>query len=194
MAAMDLVSVPIAEPLAKTSSVANVMWSIPVNSKNPEKAMQFLNLLYSDPEVVNMLDWGIEGTHYVKVSDHVIDYPSGKTAANVGYSGFGWMWGDQFLSYVLSTDDPNIWDEMKKFNDGAVKSKAMGFIFDASSVTTEIAAVTNVYEQYRMSLETGTTDPATELPKFIAALKDAGIDKIIAEKQKQLDAWLAASQ
>ena len=194
MAAMDLVSQPIADPLAKTGSVANVMWSIPINSKNPEKAMQFLNLLYTDPEVVNMLDWGIEGTHYVKTSDQVIDYPSGKDAGNVGYSGFGWMWGNQFISYVLTTDNPDIWNEMKTFNDGAVKSKAMGFIFDASSVTTEIAAVTNVYEQYRMGLETGTTDPATELPKFIAALKDAGIDKIVAEKQKQLDAWLAASQ
>ena len=194
MAAMDLVSQPIAEPLAKTSSVANVMWSIPINSKKPEKTMQFLNLLYTDPEVINMLDWGIEGAHYVKVSDQVIDYPSGKDAGNVGYSGFGWMWGNQFLSYVLTTDNPDIWNEMKAFNDGAVKSKAMGFIFDASSVTTEVAAVTNVYDQYRMGLETGTTDPATELPKFIAALKDAGIDKIVAEKQKQLDAWLSANQ
>ncbi len=194
MAGMPLVSMPLLKPLATTSSVANVMWSIPVNSKNPQKAMQFLNLLYTDPEVVNMLDWGIEGTHYVIKSGQVIDYPSGKTASNVGYSGFGWMWGDQFLSYVLTTDDPNIWTAMKTFNDGAVKSKAMGFIFDSSSVSTEMAAVQNVYDQYRMGLETGTTDPATELPKFTSGLKDAGIDKIISAKQTQLDAWLAANK
>lgn len=194
MIAMDLVSVQIEAPLAKTSSVANVMWSIPINSQNPEKAMQLLNLLYTDPEVVNMLDWGIEGTHYVKASDHMIEYPSGIDAGNVGYASFSWMWGDQFLSYVLTTADPNIWEETKSFNDGAMRSRAMGFIFDASPVTTEIAAVQNVYDQYRMGLETGTTDLATELPKFIEALKDAGINNIIAEKQRQLDAWLAANQ
>ena len=37
----------------------------------------------------------------------------------------------------------------------------------------------------------GSLDPETELPKFQQSLKDAGIDEIIAEKQKQLDAWAA---
>ena len=33
-------------------------------------------------------------------------------------------------------------------------------------------------------------DPDTALPEFRAKLKAAGIDKVVEEKQRQLDAWL----
>ena len=43
-------------------------------------------------------------------------------------------------------------------------------------------------------IDFGTIDPAKKLPEFIEKLKAAGIEKVIAEKQKQLDAWAAAKQ
>ena len=49
----------------------------------------------------------------------------------------------------------------------------------------------NVCNKYQAGLETGTLDPETYLPEFIQALKDAGLEKVIAEKQAQLDAFLA---
>lgn len=188
-----IVSVEMLPPVAKTSTVTNIMWGIAKNSENPEKAMQFLNLMYTDKDVVNLLDWGIEGKDYVKVSDNVIDYPQGVNAGNVGYTGLGWLFGNQFLSYTFKGDDEHLWDKMKDFNNRAIKSKALGFTFDSSSVKTEYAAVSNVLSQYRVALECGAIDPDKMLPEFISKLKDAGIDKIIAEKQKQLDAWAASN-
>ncbi len=41
-------------------------------------------------------------------------------------------------------------------------------------------------------IDCGCVDPETEIPRMIAALKEAGIDKIVAEKQRQLDEWLAS--
>jgi len=41
---------------------------------------------------------------------------------------------------------------------------------------------------------TGSVDPESKLPEFIEKLKVAGIDKIIEEKQNQLDEWVAANQ
>jgi len=169
------------------------MWGIAKNSENPVRAMQFLNLMYTDKEIVNLLDWGIEGKHYVKVSENVIDYPPGVDANSVGYSGTGWMFGNQFLSYIFKGDDEQLWEKMKVFNESAIKSKALGFTFDSSLVKTEFAAVSNVISQYQIALECGALDPDKALPEFISKLKDAGIDKIIAEKQKQLDAWAAAN-
>jgi putative aldouronate transport system substrate-binding protein len=55
-------------------------------------------------------------------------------------------------------------------------------------VKTELAAATNVINQYKVGLESGTLDPALTA-EFNAKLKTAGLDKIIAEKQKQIDAW-----
>ncbi|MET3545605.1 putative aldouronate transport system substrate-binding protein [Paenibacillus favisporus] len=182
--------------VATTSSVTGSMWAIPVNSTVPDKAMDFLNLMYSDKDIVNLYDWGIEGTHYVKSagSDNVIEYPQGADPANLGYSmPMGWMFGNQFLSYVQKGNDPETWTKMKEFNNGAKRSKALGFLFDASPVKTEYAAVMNVITQYKVPLETGSVDPAKILPEFISKLKSAGVDKIVAEKQKQLDEWANAN-
>ncbi|MFK4167568.1 ABC transporter substrate-binding protein [Paenibacillus lautus] len=193
---MEMEPAEIVPAVATTGSVTGSMWAIPVNSTVPEKAMDFLNLMYSDKDIVNLYDWGIEGTHYVKVdgSENVITYPEGVDSANIGYNmPLGWMFGNQLLSYVKQGNDPEIWTKMKEFNDSANRSKALGFLFDATPVKTEYAAVTNVITQYKIPLETGSVDPEDVLPDFISKLKSAGVDKIIAEKQKQLDEWAQAN-
>jgi hypothetical protein len=35
-------------------------------------------------------------------------------------------------------------------------------------------------------------DPATGIPEYVAKLKEAGLDVLIAEAQRQVDAWAAA--
>jgi putative aldouronate transport system substrate-binding protein len=188
----EMVSKELLAPVATTSNVTGAMWGIPVSSKHQEKAMEFLNLMYTDKDIVNLFDWGIEGTHYEKVegaADHIIAYPEGKDAASVGYNMIGWIFGNQFLSYVMENDDPDIWKKTDEFNQAATPSKALGFVFDASAVKTEVASVSNVVTQYKLPLETGSADPGKLLPEFISKLKSAGIDKIIAEKQRQLNEW-----
>lgn len=182
------------EGYSTTSDVQVGMYTISQNSKNPERAMMFLKLMYTDVDVANLLMWGIEGKHYVKTGDTTIDYPAGVNAGNVGYSTQNWLMGNTFLTYTLPTMDPDVWKKMKEFNSNLVKSKALGFSFNSAPVQNEITALNNVTQQYRKILETGTVDPTKKLPEFITKLKAAGIDKVIAEKQKQLDAWAAAKQ
>ncbi|MDQ0897724.1 ABC transporter substrate-binding protein [Paenibacillus sp. V4I7] len=179
---------------ATTDDVLNALWTISKNSGNPERAMMFLNLMYSDKNITNLLLWGIEGKHYVKVSDNVIDYPSGVDAKTVGYSNQNWIIGNSFLTYPFKTDDPDLWNKTKAFNEQAIKSKALGFSFNSEQVKNEITALNNVLEQYRKALETGAVDPTDKLQEFRSKLKAAGMDKVIAEKQKQLDAWAAANK
>ncbi|WP_261302061.1 ABC transporter substrate-binding protein [Paenibacillus andongensis] len=191
----SMVTAQLLEPIATTGTITGIMWGIPRNSTNPERAMMLLNLLYTDKDLINLLDWGIEGKHYVKVSDNMIDFPQGVDAKTSGYyMGLGWMFGNQFLSYVFKGDDPDIWKKTAEFNKNAKKSKALGFNFNAEPVKTEITAVTNVNNQYQKGVETGTLDPDKALPDYIAKLKSAGIDKIVAEKQKQLDEWAKTSK
>lgn len=175
-----------------TQQVGAVIQSIPSTCKNPEKVLEFINLLYNDPEVYNALTWGIEGTHYkhVEDSDKWIDFPDGINADSSGYTlSATYLFGNRYLSYIWKTDPEDLNDRFEKFNDDAVKSKALGFTFNPASVKTESAAVQAVMDEYRLSLENGVIDPEENLPKFQKALKEAGIDKIISEKQKQLDEW-----
>ncbi|GIP17623.1 ABC transporter substrate-binding protein [Paenibacillus montaniterrae] len=192
---LEMVAARTGEAVAKTDTVTNVALGVAAKSENPAKTLQFLNLLYTDQEIINLIDWGIEGKHYVKVegSDNVIKYPEGVTGDNVAYKNYSWMHGNQFLSYVFEGDDPEVYKEMEQFNKSAAASKALGFSFNGDELKNEIAACNAVLEQYRRVLESGVVDVDKTLPDFLKKLEDAGINKIIEEKQKQLDAWAAAN-
>jgi ABC-type sugar transport system, periplasmic component len=169
----------------------NWQWTIPENSKNPEKAMEFLNLMYTDSDIINLLAYGIEGEHYVVQDDGTINYPEGIDATKSSYNmgSMVWSFGNEFNAYVWNGNDSDLWNKTEEWNKTGVVSKAYGFTFNNLSVSTELAAVQNVYDQYRMSLECGVVDPETTLAEMNKKLYDAGLQNIIDEKQKQLDEW-----
>lgn len=180
--------------VSTSDTVNNVMWAIPRAAALPEAAARLLGLMYTDPGLVNLLDWGIEGRHYVKVDDSTIAYPEGVDAASHRYApNHGWEFGDQFLSYAFAGDAPGIWALTKAFNEGAARSPALGFTFSADESRIQYAAVAAVTERYRAALETGTIDPDPYLSVFRAELAAAGLGAVMAEKEASLGAWLASS-
>jgi len=192
LSGVEMVGVEIVPPKTSSTMVQRIQWAVPVNCENPEKTVAFMNLMYTDPQLENLLSWGIEGKHYVIKEGTTIDYPEGVDAKNTGYGlNMGWMFGNQLITYTWAGDDPDLWKEMRTFNSEAIKSSALGFTYDSSNVKNEVAACTNVTNQYKLGLEDGIVDPETILPQYIEALEDAGIDLIVAEKQKQLDAWFS---
>ena len=176
-----------------TGDLTNSMFVIPRASKNPERAMMFLDILFYDKEIKNLLDWGIEGVHYKKVGENQIDYADGVTAETSGYTGLAqWaMGGNQFLDYLWVNESPDKWQKMKEFNDSAVPTKALGWTFNQEPVKTEIAACTAVSDEFGASLNSGVVDYDEVYPKMQKAYETAGIAAIIAEAQKQLDAFAA---
>lgn len=168
-------------------------WAIPANTKHPEKAMELMNLLYTDPEIINLLIYGIEGEDYERREDGRIGYPDGVDSRTVGYSMANMLWsfGNTFKSYVWETNDPDIWDQTREWNQNGLTSKAFGFAFDSTPVSVEMAAVQNVYDQYRMGLECGLVEPMPALEEMNQKLYAAGLQEIIDEKQKQLNQWAA---
>ncbi|MFP4977584.1 ABC transporter substrate-binding protein [Paenibacillus sp. CN-4] len=182
-----VVSTPAGKPYIYNWSVMGSMQAISANSEYPEKAMEFLNLLNTDPVLRNMIDSGIEGVHYEKVNDNMIkNLPDAKNYDMPTFS-----LGNIMITYLNEGDPENKWEEFKKFNDAGVNAPLLGFNFDTSKVTNEIAAVQNVKEEFWASLMTGTVEPEEYLPKANEKFKAAGLDKIIAEAQSQIDAWKA---
>lgn len=184
-----VVSTPAGDPYIYNWSVMGSMQAISANSKYPEKAMEFLNLLNTDPVLRNMVDSGIEGVHYEKVGDNVMK----NLDESKNYDMPTFSLGNLMITYLNEGDPENKWDEFRKFNESGINAPLLGFNFDTSKVTTELAAVQNVKEEYWSALMTGTVDPDQYLPKAIEKFKAAGIDKIIAEAQKQIDEWRASN-
>jgi putative aldouronate transport system substrate-binding protein len=179
-------------PYITTSDTTNSMIAISKTSKNPERAMMVLNMLHSDATLINLLDFGVEGTHYVKVSDNIIKFPDHVDPKNHPYNhGSAWMFGNQFITYIWENEDPAKWDKFREFNATAKPSVGLGFVFDPEPIKTELAALTNAGKEFGDGLATGSIDPVDILPKYVAKQKASGIDKVIAEKQKQFDAFLS---
>lgn len=173
-----------------TNVYTGCMFFIPKNCKNPEKTMDFLNLLFTDAEIQNVLTYGIEGEHYtVQDNGKVIDFTENRDKYICPFG----VWGDQSQQYVASPQTMDILKERENYLQVSLDhtSKAYGYQFDATEISTEQSAVKSVITKYLTQLEYGSVDLDTVYPEFIEALKTAGIYNIIEKNQQQLDEWLA---
>jgi len=170
-----------------TSETAGSMLGISSTSKDPERAMMFINLLHTDKDINNLINFGVKDVHYTLNGEIMT-----KTDRTIDYSpGHAWMFGNQFLNYLWDSEDPQKWEKFKEFNSGAIKSPALGFVFDSEPVKNEVGALANVIKQYQVAIDRGVVNVDDVLDEYMAALKAAGLDKVIAEKQTQFDAFLA---
>ena len=183
------------EPIINSSSYNGVTFSIAQNSENPEKTMEVLDYIYGSSEIMNLLNWGEQDKDYVieDADNGIINFPEGITSDNAGYNlNLGWELPNQFIAYKWTGSDPKLWEKMEEFNGSAKSSKAVGFLFDSSNYSSEIAALSNIVKQYSGALYSGSGDPDELIPELLEALDDAGINEVIQAKQEQLDAFLAA--
>ena len=201
----------LAEPVAWTKDVvvfntvapfipggnSDFMWHITINSEHPEKAMEALNYIYKNKEAATLIQLGFEGEEYeiVKTEGENVRarYLSGNPSDLPYYNPYG-IWGNRLDWPVFEPSDimsNQIKGDMERNLPASRKSPAIGYSFNSEPIAAELAAVQTVIAQYAPSLNAGALDPEKALPEFISALKDAGIDEVIAENQKQFDEYLA---
>lgn len=175
-------------------------YGIAASSKDPDKAMQMLDFLFRSSEVEQLLNWGEEGIDWVYVDKekNIADFPEGVNYDNAGYhAGYSWALPNQFISSTWNgVADWDVYQQTIEFNNNpeAKKSMAFGFSYDTSAIETELAAINNVRDKFKASIETGSVDPEEYIKKYNEELKQAGIEKVIEEKQRQLNEWLAKQQ
>ncbi|MCP4180715.1 MAG: ABC transporter substrate-binding protein [bacterium] len=178
-----MVSIPAYKPVI--SDVTGASIAISINAERPDLDMKFLNLLNTDKYLRNLLQYGIDGVHYKKIGPNRIKF----LPAHKSYLMFSFTLGNLYLTYLLPGDPANKWEQFKKFNASGTPSQILGFHFDPTPVSSELAAISNVKAQYKTGLTTGQMDYKTYLPKYMAALKRAGLKTYLAEEQKQLNEW-----
>ena len=186
---VEMVQVNISDGISCTQDVAALQMGIARNCENVEKTLEFLNLLYTDADLMNLLANGIEGQHYVLNEQGKATLPEGVTDS--GYVFNHWEIGNNFITYLWDSDVDDLWGMTEEFNSNTYKSPAFGLSFDLSEVSTEVAAVSSTMSQYRMVLENGTVDAESMLPQFVDKLQSAGINEIISVKQAQMDEFLS---
>lgn len=161
---------------------------------SPEVAaacVDFLGYLYTDEAVANLYTYGIEGTDYV-ITDGVVD----RTAGTATYNHSPWE-STSVKAVTLELGEPENKVELyDTFNNGASGTVANGFRFDHSSVDAQYSACVNLFTEYGQSLEMGAygvDEVEAKIAEYQQKLDDAGYQEVLAEAQKQYEAWKAAN-
>ena len=182
-------------PQYGVGGMAGVSWMVPITSGNPGKAVQALNYIYENKDACKLLQFGIEGQDYEVLEtsgeDELIKRLADDPTTLPYYMPYG-IYGARLEWPVVSPapiDENKMMREWNASMPAERKSAAVGYSFDTTEVSTEYSAVNAVISQYQATINCGALDPVEVLPEFQAALKGAGIDKLIAENQKQMDAW-----
>lgn len=183
----EVAMVPATVPYVDTTSSQGAMMAISSSSKNPERAMMFLNLLNTDPYLFTLLDFGVEGVHYDMKDNKAVF-----TAKRDDYRPWTNGMGNVTQLPVQDGQDADFWDVFRDYYGSAKEIPLLGWAFDATPVEVEMGALANVAGEYALALSTGTVDPAVKLPEFIDKLNANGMEKVVEEANNQVKEYLAA--
>lgn len=174
--------------IVSNDTVRGSMNAISANCANPDKALQFLDTVNTDSYVRDSFYYGLEGQDW----DYTDDNKLHRNSADWNMAGY--TQGTFFT--VTPTDDVefNQWDEVKKLNEKASPSVLIGFTFDTTSVSDQLANCISIFERYKGEVLTGTTDPTESVPAMMQEMRAAGFDDIVSEAQSQVDAFVAAQK
>jgi putative aldouronate transport system substrate-binding protein len=171
-------------PSYSTDSIQGSMNAISTNSRYKKEALKLLELVNTDSKFRDMIAYGIEGLHFHYVNDGAAVHRDRSDWPLVNYQE-----GSFFTETPEDTVPSDYWDEVRKLNESAAPSIMLGFMMDIESVQSELMNCRTAWQKYYFDLKSGASDPAVTLPRVIAELKNAGFDKVLAEAQRQVDAY-----
>ena len=183
----DVIAVQAAKSVATTASTRGAVMAVSARSKHPREAVQFLNALNTDPEIRNLLNYGIEDVHYTLTETGQVH------SISDGYQGVSYTQGNWFIMKTRDGESLNRWEVFEAFNDAAQESALLGFMADYTAYADVFEEVSGIYEKYYSALITGTVDPDIYIPKMNQELSEAGLDLLRQELQRQINDWLRAS-
>lgn len=187
LAGEPLVYVKLMDGAVNSGSATILTMGIPVTATEPEGAAKLMNLLYTDAELKNLVNYGIEGVNYTLAENGgvVVD-----TSSNYATNCSG-LFGNTFLNAPTDIEIESGVADIHPDQNTLKRSPVIGFFVNTDPISTEAAQISSIYAEYAPLVETGMADEAT-YQEMLDKLKASGVDKYIAEIQRQLDEWLAS--
>lgn len=172
---------------------------VTASCQHPEEAVRFLEALTTEKgaEIYNLIVYGLEGVHYEKIDDtHIrtLEYDGPQGGSDTSYAAMKWIIGNTahaYLNQACSDDEMRLADEINNNPDNVV-SGIMGLRIDTEPVATELEQIAAVVKEYKDSLIKGVkgSDWEATYNEFVKKMDVAGVDKVLAEFQSQVDEFL----
>ena len=182
----------LASGMTERVAAANNGMAIGAYSKNPERAMMFLELAYQDQEVYDLIANGLEGVTYEKDEATMTKWiPEGMDASELGLKNLGMGINTQKFFLGSKNDNPLITELAEEYEKVAVFPGLSGFSINQDEISAELAAIKSVVDEYKLTLDKGVVEPVEGLAQLRQKLKDAGSEKVMEEINTQIAAYLA---
>ena len=162
-------------------------------SKNPEKALQLLNLLNTDKEYNRLTTYGFEGEHYIETSPGRFKFPEGVDMNNTGFipdDAGNWGWGNPEFRLISDDSVGDFEAKRKMYNEMGKWNPYASFAKDDSKFVNQYAAVTSIIKENSSLIAWGMVDRKSIRPKEIKRVQEAGIDMIIKEVESQIKEYV----
>jgi putative aldouronate transport system substrate-binding protein len=184
---LELYEVQTGPSINVTTHAGGSMLGIPITSENPVKAMQYINEMHQNTELLNMMMWGIEGIHYDLDSRGMV-IPRDVNGWSDSHGG-PWTLGNQFKQLLNYKEDPQKYQQMIDLTAEAWPHESLGFRFNRDDFDAEYAAISSVNRTYSRSIRCGVNTDQFE--QFQSELKAAGVDRVFEAAKIQYAAWKA---
>ena len=172
----------------KSTAALGSVNCIPLNAKNPEAALKYLQYINTNAEYRNMLAYGVEGVNY-----EVVD---GKYRSLTGYDWVTPNYTMASFDMLLAPVEVPDADMYKKICDGvntAPENTLTGFTPDLSNIQNEISGCLSIAPEYAYALHRGDVeDVDAAIAEYRAQLDKLGLQTIIDELQRQVDEYVAS--
>ncbi len=179
------------KPLTRLSKVNNFA-SISSTSKNPEKAVEFLNWLRASKDNYDLYMLGIKGTDWEPVSDTTYKLPASVDAANRKYNPSPWWCKSMQYDRLLENAEPSFLNIYNKVAKSTFTTPDLTyFTFDSTPVKTEWTQVQTAYKELWTPISQGIDASDQSYNAAVKKMNDLGLQKILDEAQRQLDDWAA---
>ncbi|OCT12172.1 ABC transporter substrate-binding protein [Paenibacillus pectinilyticus] len=173
-----------------TSYRSNNSIAIPATSKNIDRTMKYFDWLFSSQENHDLFEYGIPGKHWEAVGSNQIKLLD--ESKNYIFNGFEMTWNPNMIRLSQDLDDTSRkYFEYSAKTDTYYSAPLAMFTFDNTNVKAEVASITSKTDPFIQLLKAGQIkDWEAQTAKLSGELKALGMDKVRAELQKQIQAYL----
>ncbi|MGI6017723.1 MAG: ABC transporter substrate-binding protein [Marvinbryantia sp.] len=150
--------------------------------------VKLIDLLQSSQEWVDFILYGVEGKDYTVNEDGTFNVTNTDVLVdtwlpdNINFTRYQpWVKEEQIETYT-------------NWNEGSIPQKDIGFAFDLTPVSTEYAQLQAVEQEYFNPMTAGVVSFEEKGEEAIKKLKDAGIDRLVEEYQRQFDEFMKSNK
>ena len=187
-------AIPVFDGLTATRSGCPIATGICSSSENKEKAFELMSLVYTDPDLNNLMAYGIEGENFTLTNGFVHEITGDGFNFNMNPLN-AYRFANDFIGYRIdgyrNEASPFTAEQYRELYENAPIHEDADFAFDGRSVADEVRATWEIMSDFKLPSKGDDNDKTLDevIAETREKLEQAGIQKIIDEGNRQYEAY-----